>query len=197
MSRELMDELYEELNQIGITFTEQESRYAQRLVVGLEDFSVCSTLRNINGDAFIMERMAEVFAIAEKKATFLFTKPGEKYGKTTLAVCFMQRGLFETIYSVYPIIGSLQRNFWYVQEDAAALELHAILERFAKAIQVFLKNPHGFHSLHSDSYAIRQIVKNNEALFRKEEICSYMDNDMSRYDVESLYEVLTCLKVAC
>ena len=197
MSRELMDELYEELNQIGIAFTEMEVRFAPQMVVGFDDFSVCGTLRNANGDAFIMERMAEVFAVAEKKATFLFPKPGEKYGKATLAVCFMQRGLFETVYSVYPIIGSLKRNFWYFQEDAAALELHVILERFAKAIQVFLKNPHGFHSLYSDSYAIRQIVKNNEALFRKEDICFYMDNDMHRYNVESLYEVLSCMKLAC
>ena len=197
MSRELMDELYEELKQIGITFTELERQRAQTMIVGIEYYSVCGILRNADGDAFIMERMAEVFAIAEKKATFLVPKPGEKYGKATFAICFMQGGLFETAYSVYPVIGSLQRNFWYVQEDEAALELHALLERFAKSVQVFLKKQQSVHSFYSNSYMIQEIVMSSEALFRKEEIASYMDSDSCRGDVELLHGVLTCLRLAC
>lgn len=197
MSRELMDELYEELKQIGITFTELERQRAQTMIVGIEHYSVCGILRNADGNALIMERMAEVLAIVEKKATFLFVKAGETYGKPTLAVCFMQRGLFETIYSVRPITGSLQRNFWYVQEDATAMALHAMLKRFTLAVDKFLTYPHGVHSLYSDSAAIRNMIYRNEALFKKEEIASYMDNNSCRGDVELLYGVLTCLRMAC
>ena len=109
------------------------------MIVGIEHYSVCGILRNADGDAFIMERMAEVFAIAEKKATFLVPKPGEKYGKATFAICFMQGGLFETAYSVYPVIGSLQRNFWYVQEDEAALELQCPIGAFCQVRPSFFE----------------------------------------------------------
>lgn len=197
MTRKMMDELYEELNRIGITFTEKESRFAPKMVIGLDDFSVSGPLRNVDGDVFTMERMAEVLAIAEKKAAFLFVKAGETYGKPTLAVCFMQRGLFETIYSVRPITGSLQRNFWYVQEDAKAMALHAILKRFTLAVDKFLTYSHGVHSLYSDSAAIRDMIYRNEALFKKEEIATYMDSDSCRGDVELLHGVLTCLRLAC
>ena len=65
MTRKMMDELYEELNRIGITFTEKESRFAPKMVIGLDDFSVSGPLRNVDGDVFTIERMAEVLAIAE------------------------------------------------------------------------------------------------------------------------------------
>ena len=203
MTLKVMNNLYKELEEKGITFIQYGWRFLDKRYNGADDFVSWGILRNTDKGEDTMRTLKTCMTIAKRKKTYVIEVRDPKeisdLQKNDIVICFVQKGLFQAISEArLPVVDSLQRSFWYYQEDEKALALGVTLKRLQDEMVLFDSRANDLYLLNQNSIHFRRFIKREADVFLNlDEMMNYMENAAYRKRAETLCLALIALQLIC
>lgn len=197
MTKRMMDNLYKELDAIGLEFKEVEARCWGKFSGGFDDLSTNGFLSNRTEALVTTEQLAEVLAIAKRKKTYFIVMTELEAKKGGLFVCFLQQGFFKTVEdAIPPVTRSLRRHFSYFQEDEKVMKMDEALQRLPEKLESFQDAAYDIERLTETSGHIRKAIREEGRIIEQErEIYEYMGNALEYKQAEALCNVIYCMRL--
>lgn len=211
MTRRVMDNLYEELIEIGMHFEECHFRILSQCNGGGDDLVCYGLLRDDKESEITNERLELALALAKERSAYLIIRPGVVYidkkqkakrmctelKKNEIAVGIIQAGIFRTFGEAYEKTNvALKRHFLHFQEDEDILDLEERLEKVSAQLQNFTTHAYNLNSLYAGSTLLRLVLtEEGNAFARKKEIFDYTNDCNIRSSVETMCLAVEWLKI--
>lgn len=195
MTRRKMNNLFKELESVGIYFEEYEACCAPKQYGGNDDIALSGGLCPGGEDRLTRMQWEKIILISEKKQIYVALLQDK--GTTVYDVCFFEQGIFLTILdAASTTLDSLKRNFLYYQEDPKIQELASILERCPAEILSFSSKTSDVASIKTAAFWFKEYIREQRNVFSSiKDLSVYMDDSVSHKQAERLYYALDCLKL--
>ena len=193
MTRRKMNNLFKELESVGIYFEEYNACCAPKQYGGNDDIALNGMLCPRGEERLTRTQWGQIILMSEKKQIYVALLQDK--GTTVYDVCFFEQGIFLTILdSVKTVSDSLKRNFLYHQEDPKILALASILERCLAEILSFSSKTSDVSSFQTAAFWFQEYLREKRKVFSSiKDISVYMDDSASNEQAERLYYAFDCL----
>lgn len=195
MTRRKMNNLFKELESVGIYFEEYDACCAPKQYGGNDDIALSGGLCPGGEERLTRTQWGQIILMSEKKQIYVALLQDK--GTTVYDVCFFEQGIFLTILeAASTVLDSLKRNFLYYQEDPKILALASILERCPAEILSFSSKTSDVSSIKTAAFWFQEYIREQRNVFSSiKDISVYMDDSVSHKQAERLYYALDCLKL--
>ena len=213
MTKRRMENLYKDLEAIGISFHECECSIMNKYQGGHDDVISVGILKDTCGAIITDARLKKILAIAKKKKTYVLIRPekGElqvngSRRKTPapltaneMVVCFIQAGVMDTFKDAYAKVDALlKQHFLHYQEDEAILELESNLKILFARMREFEFLAYDLVVWQTHSLALNRSFKGYSSVFtRMKEMLDYMNGPLEKQQAATLCFAGQCLRLMC
>ena len=211
MTRRRMENLYKDLEAIGISFHECECSIMNKYQGGHDDVISVGILKDSCGAIITDARLKKILAIAKKKKTYVLIRPekGElqvngSRRKTPapltaneMVVCFIQAGVMDTFKDACAKVDAvLKQHFLHYQEDEAILELESNLKILFARMREFEHLAYNLVVLRMNSGTLNKSFKERGIVFtRMNEMLDYMNGPLEKQQAATLCFAGQCLRL--
>lgn len=213
MTRRRMENLYKDLEAIGISFHECECSIMNKYQGGHDDVISVGILKDTGVSVLTEARLREVLSIAKKKKTYVLIRPevrefkanGSRRGDSVpltaneRVVCFIQAGVMDTFKDAYAKVDALlKQHFLHYQEDEAILELESNLKILFARMREFEHLAYNLVVLRMNSGTLNKSFKERGIVFtRMNEMLDYMNGPLEKQQAATLCFAGQCLRLIC
>lgn len=213
MTKRRMENLYKDLEAIGISFHECECSIMNKYQGGHDDVISVGILKDTGVSVLTEARLREVLSIAKKKKTYVLIRPevrefkanGSRRGDSVpltaneRVVCFIQAGVMDTFKDACAKVDALlKQHFLHYQEDEAILELESNLKILFARMREFEHLAYNLVVLRMNSGTLNKSFKERGIVFtRMNEMLDYMDGPLEKQQAATLCFAGQCLRLIC
>lgn len=213
MTRRRMENLYKELETVGIKFFECESSIMNKYQGGKDDVISVGILKDSCGSVITDARLKKILAIAKKKKTYVLIRPEkgelqlngsrrktpEPLTANEMVVCFIQVGVIDTFKGAYAKVDAiLKQHFLHFQEDKEILDLETALNMLFTGIREFEFLAYDLVVLQTHSSALSRSFKGYSSVFtRMNEMLDYMNGPLEKQHAATMCFAGQCLRLIC
>lgn len=213
MTRRRMENLYKELEAVGINFFECEGSIMNKCQGGKDDVISVGILKDARGSVITEARLKKILAIAKKKKTYVLIRPekGElrvngsrretsaPLTANEMVVCFIQIGVIDTFKGAYAKVDAiLKQHFLHFQEDEEILELETALNILFSRMREFEFLAYDLVVWRTHSLALNRSFKGYSSVFtRMNEMLDYMNGPLEKQHAATLCFAGQCLRLIC
>ena len=213
MTKRRMENLYKDLEAIGISFHECECSIMNKYQGGHDDVISVGILKDTGVSVLTEARLREVLSIAKKKKTYVLIRPevrefkanGSRRGDSVpltaneRVVCFIQAGVMDTFKDAYAKVDALlKQHFLHYQEDEAILELESNLKILFARMREFEFLAYDLVVWQTHSLALNRSFKGYSSVFtRMKEMLDYMNGPLEKQQAATLCFAGQCLRLMC